>query len=139
MDTERYKRGLQARKEVLGSEYVNRQLEEREQSVFYRKWQRYLTEEGWGGVWTRSGLDRKTRSLICIVTLATQGRSHELSLHIKGARRNGWSIEEISEILIHLSSYAGLPTAVEAFRVADEAFSEEDAKSIPSKGASYED
>jgi 4-carboxymuconolactone decarboxylase len=116
----RYERGLAAREAVLGSEYVNAQLSSSgEHSEIYRRWQHYLTEEAWGGVWTRGVIDRKTRSLITITALATLGRSAELLLHLRGAIRNGWTPEELSEVLIHLSAYAGVPAAVEAFRVAE--------------------
>lgn len=121
----RYARGLAAREAVLGAEYVRAQQQDR--SDIYQRWQHYLTEEGWGGVWTRPGLDRKTRSLITLSVLATLGRSTELALHLRGAMRNGWTREDLSEILIHLSAYAGMPASVEAFRVADTIFVEEDA------------
>lgn len=120
MDDERYEKGLRTREEVLGSEYVQSQLAGPAHSEFFLEWQRYLTEEGWGGSWTRPGIDRKTRSLVTLTVLATLGRSKELGLHLAGARRNGWTVDEIKEILIHLGAYAGFPAAVEAFRVAEE-------------------
>jgi 4-carboxymuconolactone decarboxylase len=120
MDEERYENGRRIREEVLGTDYVaSRQPAE---DPVLAAWQRYVVEEGWGGVWARPGLSRKDRSLITVTVLAVTGRSPELAVHLVGALRNGWTPEELGEALIHLSSYAGYPAAVEAFRTAGEVF-----------------
>jgi alkylhydroperoxidase/carboxymuconolactone decarboxylase family protein YurZ len=124
MDDERYEAGLRARGEVLGKARLDATLNA-PSSPMMQRWQRYLTEEGWGGVWCREGLDRKSRSLITITALAIGGRTHELALHLRGARRNGWTQDELAEALIHLTAYAGYPAAVGAFGALDEAFAEE--------------
>jgi 3-oxoadipate enol-lactonase/4-carboxymuconolactone decarboxylase len=124
VDDERYEAGLRARGEVLGRGRLEATLAA-PASPMMRKWQRYLTEEGWGGVWCRPGLDRRSRSLITVTALAIHGRDHELALHLRGARRNGWTQDELAEALIHLIAYAGYPVAVSAFRLLDEAFTED--------------
>ncbi|HCB06216.1 MAG TPA: carboxymuconolactone decarboxylase family protein [Nocardioides sp.] len=123
-DDERYQAGLRARAEVLGRGRLEATLAA-PASPTMQRWQRYLTEEGWGGVWCRPGLDRKSRSLITVTALAMAGRDHELALHLQGARRNGWTQDELGEALIHLVAYAGYPAAVAAFRLLDGAFAEE--------------
>ncbi len=115
-DDERFEQGLQTRREVLGSEYVDRAFESGDE--FTLPWQRLLTEHAWNDLWNRPGLDRKTRSLLTIAILAVLGRSTELASHTRGALRNGATPEEIAETFIHMSGYAGFPAGVEAFRTA---------------------
>lgn len=122
MDNDRFERGSRIRAEVLGPDYIAAREAKITTDPVILEWQRYLAEEGWGGVWARPGLSRKDRSLITISVLAAAGKSHELGLHLVGALRNGWTPEELGEALIHLSSYAGYPSAVEAFRVAEQVF-----------------
>ncbi|MBP7309241.1 MAG: carboxymuconolactone decarboxylase family protein, partial [Polaromonas sp.] len=82
--------------------------------------QHYITQNAWGDVWQRPGLDLKTRSLITIAMLTALGKQHELKGHVRGALNNGASVTEIQEVLLHASIYCGVPTAVEAFRSAAE-------------------
>ncbi len=117
-DTERqrYEAGLQTRREVLGSEYVDRALANADD--FTRPFQEFVTTQAWDAVWNRPGLDRKTRSIINLAVLTALGRSHELALHTRGALNNGVTPDEIREVFIQLAGYAGFPAAVEAFRTA---------------------
>ena len=117
-DTERqrYEAGLQTRREVLGSEYVDRALANADD--FTRPFQEFVTIQAWDAVWNRPGLDRKTRSIINLAVLTALGRSQELALHTRGALNNGVTPEEIREVFIQLAGYAGFPAAVEAFRTA---------------------
>ena len=124
MDDARLERGRQIRAEVLGPEYVAARAAQPVTHPVIETWRRYLVEEGWGGVWARPGLDRKYKSLVTISVLAATGKSQELGVHLVGALRNGWTADELGEVLIHLSSYAGYPAAVEAFRVAEKVFAE---------------
>lgn len=115
-------RGLAVRKEVLGSEYVERSFAQADE--FTRPLQELVTEYCWGAVWTRPGLSRKTRSLLNLVMLSTLNRQHELKLHVMGALRNGCSQAEIQEALLQVAIYAGVPAGVEAFRTARAAIAE---------------
>ena len=118
-DNTRYDEGLEVRSAVLGPEYVQRSLERA--SDFSRPMQELVTEYCWGAVWARPGLDRRTRSLLNVAMLASLGKMHELSIHVRGAVRNGCTEEEIQEALLQAAIYCGVPAAMEAFRTADEA------------------
>lgn len=119
---ERYDEGLQARREVLGDEYVDRALTSADD--FTSVLQDYVTEFCWGVAWTRPGLDRRTRSLVNLAMLASNGQSSEVTTHTRGALRNGCTVEEIQEVLIQVAVYAGTPAAVEGFRAAHPAVKE---------------
>lgn len=114
--SQRYDEGLQARREVLGDEYVDGALAAAD--GFTEALQDYVTEFVWGVAWTRPGLDRRVRSLVNIGMLAARGQAHELKAHTRGALRNGCSPEEIQEVLLQVAMYAGTPAAVDGFRVA---------------------
>ncbi|HWP35685.1 MAG TPA: carboxymuconolactone decarboxylase family protein [Thermodesulfobacteriota bacterium] len=120
MDGSRYEAGKALRAEVLGPEYVARSFAEADE--FTRPLQELITEYCWGAVWTRPGLDRKTRSLLNLAMLAAMGRTHELALHLRGALRNGCTKEEIREVFLQVAVYAGTPAALEAFRTAKAVF-----------------
>ena len=116
MTESRYDIGMNTRKEVLGSEYVERSLARA--TEFDADFQRFITEMAWGSVWSRPGLDRRTRSLVTIAILAALGRD-ELALHMRAAIENvGVDPHEISEMLMHVAVYAGVPAANSAFAVA---------------------
>lgn len=116
MTESRYDIGMNVRKEVLGSEHVERSLARA--TEFDADFQRYITEMAWGSIWARPDLDRRTRSLITIAILAALGRD-ELSLHMRAAIENvGVDPHEISEMLLHVAVYAGVPAANSAFAVA---------------------
>jgi 4-carboxymuconolactone decarboxylase len=122
MNSERFERGLEIRKEVLGEEYVNKSLASPDD--FGRPLQELVTEYCWGELWARPGLDRKTRSLINIAMIAALNRPHEVRLHVRGALRNGCSKEEILEVLMQVCIYCGVPAAVDSLRLTKEAFAE---------------
>ncbi|MGC1238445.1 MAG: 4-carboxymuconolactone decarboxylase [Acidimicrobiales bacterium] len=114
---ETYQEGLRIRREVLGTEHVDRSLAE--VSEFARPIQELVTEYCWGTVWSREGLPRATRSLLNIAMLTALNRSHELGVHVRGALTNGVTPEEIQEVLLQAAIYVGVPAALESFRVAD--------------------
>ncbi|AOL17197.1 gamma carboxymuconolactone decarboxylase [Sulfolobus sp. A20] len=118
-----FDKGLEVRKQVMGEEYVIRALNNT--TDFNRELQEMVTIFAWGLVWTRDEvIPRKIRSLINIGILAALNRSNELKLHVKGAIRNGCTEDEIKEVLIQVGAYCGLPAAMEAFRIAQEAIDE---------------
>jgi 4-carboxymuconolactone decarboxylase len=117
-----YERGLATRREVLGAEYVDKALEGA--TPFSRPMQELVTEYCWGAVWSREGLDRRTRSLINLAMLSALNRSHELAGHVRGALNNGCTEEEIQETLLQAAVYCGMPAGLEAFRVAERVLDE---------------
>ena len=118
--TELFDRGLKVRKEVLGPEYVDAALERA--TPFSGDFQTYVTECAWGSVWGRSGLDRKTRSMLTIAMLAALGQAEELKLHLRATPRTGVSRDEVREILLQVAVYAGIPAANSAFHHAESAW-----------------
>lgn len=114
---ETFQEGLDIRKEVLGAAHVERSLAN--VSEFSRPMQELVTEYCWGAVWSRDGLERKTRSLINLAMLTALNRGHELSVHVKGAINNGCTPEEIQEVLMQTAIYVGVPAALESFRIAE--------------------
>jgi 4-carboxymuconolactone decarboxylase len=117
---------MRVRREVLGDQHVDRALAGA--TPFTAPFQEFITRFAWGGVWTRDGLDRRTRSAITLAALTALGREGELALHVRGALRNGLRPDEIAEILIHTAVYAGVPAANAAFQVAAQVLAEEDAR-----------
>lgn len=109
-----YHDGMAVRRKVMGDEFVDRALANA--SEFTAPLQDFITENGWGSVWQRSGLDLKTRSLITVAMLTALGRHHELVGHVRGAFNNGATLVEIQEVLLHSTVYCGIPLAAEAFR-----------------------
>jgi 4-carboxymuconolactone decarboxylase len=120
--SERYEKGLEVRREVLGREYVDKAIASADD--FNRPMQELVTEYCWGGIWTRPGLDRKTRSIINLAMLTALNRPHEIRLHVRGALNNGLSKEEIMEVFLQTAIYCGVPAAIDSFRVAREVFAE---------------
>jgi 4-carboxymuconolactone decarboxylase len=122
MSKEMYDKGLAIRRAVLGNQYVDAQLKNADD--FNRPMQELVTEYCWGAVWGRKGLPRKTRSMLNLAMISTLNRPHELRVHVRGALTNGVTKAEISEIFLQVAIYAGVPAAVDAFRIAREAFAE---------------
>jgi len=122
--SETYEAGLQMRRDVLGAAHVDRSIAA--VSDFSRPIQELVTEYCWGEVWTRPGLDRRTRSILNLGMLTALNRPHELGVHVKGALTNGVTREEIQEVLLQTAIYVGVPAALESFRVAEAAFKELD-------------
>jgi 4-carboxymuconolactone decarboxylase len=123
-DTHRdtYERGLAMRRAVLGEEHVDRALSQ--VSDFSRPIQELVTEYCWGVAWTGEAIPPRTRSLLNLVMLTALNRSHELGVHVRGALRNGVTVPEIQEALIHAAIYVGVPAALESFRVAERVLTE---------------
>jgi 4-carboxymuconolactone decarboxylase len=119
-----YEKGLAVRRAVLGDEYVNKALASADE--FGQPLQDWVTEHVWGTVWTDETLPRKTRSMINLAMICALNRPHELKVHVKGALTNGVSRKEISSIFLQVGGYCGAPAAVDAFRIAREAFAEID-------------
>ena len=118
----RFEAGMQARKEVLGAAHVERSLARAK--PFSAPVQELVTEYCWGEIWTRDGLERRTRSLLNLVMLTALGRNHELGVHVRGAINNGCTVEEIQEALLQTAVYCGVPAALESFRVAERVLEE---------------
>jgi 4-carboxymuconolactone decarboxylase len=108
-------RGMRVRREVLGDEHVDAALARANEQT--REFQDFITRYAWGEIWTRPGLDRRTRSCITLTALVALGRFDELALHIRGARRNGLSLDELKEVLLQTAVYCGVPAANSAFAV----------------------
>ena len=116
--SERYDAGMAVRREVLGDAHVDRAVEGT--TPFTEDFQRFITEYAWGGVWTRPGLDRRSRSMITLTALIARGHDEELAMHVRAARTNGLTDDEIKEIILHSAIYCGVPAANTAFRIAQE-------------------
>jgi 4-carboxymuconolactone decarboxylase len=116
--------GEAVRREVLGDAHVDRA--QAAATPFTADFQAFITRYAWGEVWTRDGLDRRTRSCITLAVLTALGREQELALHVRGARRNGLTDAEIGEVLLHTAVYAGVPAANAAFAVAQRVLAEAD-------------
>ena len=117
-----YKR-QEVRRAVLGDAHVDGAIERT--TEFTAPFQEFITRYAWGTIWAREGLDRRTRSAVTLAALTALGREHEIAMHVRAALRNGLSPQEIGEILLHTSIYAGVPVANRAFAIADEVLREE--------------
>ena len=126
MANELFEKGLQVRREVLGAEHVDASISQADD--FSRPLQELVTEYCWGNVWSRPGLDRKTRSLINVAMLTALNRPHEVKLHLRGALNNGCSKSDIMEVLLQTAIYCGVPAAMDSLRVAKEFFLEVEPK-----------
>ncbi|HEY4265677.1 MAG TPA: carboxymuconolactone decarboxylase family protein [Micropepsaceae bacterium] len=121
-DKERFDGGMKIRREVLGAEYVDRGMAGADD--FMMAMQDLTTRYCWGDIWSRPGLDRKTRSMLNLAMISALNRPHELKVHVKGALTNGVTKDEIKEILLQVAIYAGVPAGMDSFRIANEAFKE---------------
>ena len=133
MTTESFDAGMAVRRDVLGDAYVDAALSRT--TEFDADLQTFITEYCWGGIWTRDGLPRQTRSLLNIAMMVALNRPHELALHVKGARRNGVTPDEIKEVLLQATVYAGVPAGVDAFRTAAKALADFDAAEAEAEAA----
>ncbi len=124
MDDPRYEAGMRVRREVLGDAHVDRSIERT--TDLTRDFQDLITRYAWGDIWSRPGLDRRTRSCMVLTALIALGRENELALHLRAAVRNGLTREEISEVLIQSAVYCGVPAANAAFAVAQRVLDEPD-------------
>jgi 4-carboxymuconolactone decarboxylase len=120
--SEKFEAGMAVRRKVLGDDYVDASLER--MTAFSRDLQTIITEHAWGDIWTREGLTLRERSLINISLLSALNRPHELELHLRGAINNGCTPVEIREALLQTAVYAGLPSGLDSFRVANRVLDE---------------
>ena len=121
-ESELYKKGAAMRRHLMGDAAVERSAREIYSDPVMKKFIDVATETVFGALWTRPGLDTKTRALICVVSDACTGREPELALHIRFALRQGWSEDELTEVLLHLSGYIGVPIIREAMMAASRVF-----------------
>ncbi|MFH5824011.1 4-carboxymuconolactone decarboxylase [Georgenia sp. AZ-5] len=117
-DAARHEGGMQVRRAVLGDAHVDGAVART--TEFTADFQDFITRYAWGDVWTRPGLDRRTRSCITLAMLAALGHEQELGMHVRAALRNGVTVAEIKEVLLQVGVYAGVPAANRAFAVAQE-------------------
>lgn len=122
MNKELFEKGLETRRAVLGTEYVDNSI--RNADDFNMPMQELVTQYCWGDVWNRPGLDRKTRSFLNLAMISALNRPHELKLHVRGAINNGLTKDEIREVFLQVAIYCGVPAAIDSFRVARETFKE---------------
>jgi 4-carboxymuconolactone decarboxylase len=132
MNQDLFEQGLQTRREVLGSDYVDNAIKNAD--AFSLPLQELVTQYAWGDVWNRPGLPRRERSMLVLSMLTALNRPHELRLHLRGAINNGVSREEIREIFLQAAIYCGAPAAMDSFRVAREVFKELDAEAAQAGG-----
>jgi 4-carboxymuconolactone decarboxylase len=115
--------GMRIRREVLGDEHVDGAIERT--TPFTQEFQELITRYAWGEIWARPGLDRRTRSCITITALVALGRDEELAMHVRAARRNGLTVDELKEVLLQAAVYCGVPAANSAFAIAQRVLDEE--------------
>ena len=125
--SESYDGGMRVRREVLGDNHVDRAIERT--TEFTAAFQDFITRYAWGEIWTRPGLDRKTRSCITLTALVALGHLEELKLHVRAALRNGLTQDEIKEVLLQSAIYCGVPAANAAFAAAQSVLADLDAGS----------
>ena len=118
-----YDAGLAVRREVLGDAHVDRATAGA--TALTREFQEFITTYAWGGIWTRPGLDRRSRSMITLTALIARGHHEELAMHVRAARTNGLSVEEIKEVILQSAIYCGVPDANTAFRIAQHALADD--------------
>jgi 4-carboxymuconolactone decarboxylase/3-oxoadipate enol-lactonase/4-carboxymuconolactone decarboxylase len=123
MSESTHERGMEVRRQVLGDEHVDRAIAHT--TEFTADFQDLITRYAWGEIWTRPGLDRRTRSCMTLTALVALGRLEELEMHVRAARRNGLTPDEIKEVLLHCAIYCGVPAANSAFAIAQRVLVEE--------------
>ena len=128
-EKERYEKGRETRRQVLGNEHVGRA--EAKLTEFNRPFQEFITRYAWGEIWERPGLTRRERSLITLAMLVALNRESEFRMHIRAALNNGVTVEEIRELLIHSGIYCGLPAANSALHAAEEVIAERSRPETP--------
>lgn len=122
-DGERYEQGMTVRREVLSNEHVDRATAAA--TSLTADFQDFITRVAWGDVWSRPGLERRLRSVAVLTSLIAHGHHEELAMHLRAARRNGLTIDEIKEVILQSAIYSGVPAANTAFRIAGEVFADE--------------
>ena len=124
IDSEGYRKGMAKRRQLMGDAAVEKSAREIYSDPVMKKFIDVATETVFGALWTRPGLDTKTRALLCVVSDTCTGREPELALHIRFALRQGWTEDELTEVLLHLSGYIGVPIIRESMLVASRVFKE---------------
>ena len=119
-DADRYDLGLRTRRSVLGDGHVDRALARR--TDFNSEFQDLITRYAWGEIWTRPGLDQRTRRLLVLAMTVALGRQEEFKLHLRAAIEHGVAKDEIKEVLLQAAIYCGVPAANTAFHLAEEVF-----------------
>jgi len=119
-DAGRHERGMRVRREVLGDDHVDAAVER--VSAFNEEFQDLITRYAWGEIWTRPGLDRRTRSLLTMAMLVALGRDDEFQMHVRASGNAGVTRAEVKELLMQAAIYCGVPAANHAFRLAERAF-----------------
>lgn len=127
-EKERYEAGMQVRREVLGDAHVDRSLQHI--TPFNEEFQEMITRHAWGDIWTRPGLPRHTRSLVTIAMLIGMNREGELKLHLRAAKNNGVTRDEIKEVLLQSAIYCGIPAANATFHLAEQVYDEMGVESL---------
>lgn len=130
-ERQRFEAGMRVRREVLGDAHVDRSLARLNE--FNREFQDLIARYAWGEIWTRPGLDRRTRSLITLGMLVALNRSEEFRLHVRAALNNGLGRDDIREVLLQAAIYCGIPAANAAFRMAEEVFATLDREPPPAE------
>jgi 4-carboxymuconolactone decarboxylase len=123
-ETEQYRKGREIRRRLLGDAYIEQVGRTAYADPIMREFIDYATEHVFGALWTRPGLDLKTRTLVTLISDAATGQEPELAIHLRMALRQGWTEEELTEVLLHLSGYVGAPLVREAFITAKKTFAE---------------
>jgi 4-carboxymuconolactone decarboxylase len=123
MNDSLYDAGMAVRREVLGDAHVDRT--EAGKTEFTEDFQAFITRTAWGSVWTRPGLDRRMRSVAVLTALLAHGHWEEFAMHVRAARRNGLSVDEIREVILQAAIYCGVPAANHAFAIAGPVLAEE--------------
>lgn len=122
-DQERHDRGMAVRRAVLSDAHVDRALAST--TDLTADWQDFITRVAWGDIWSRPGLDRRSRSIAVLSSLIAHGHHEELAMHLRAALRNGLSVDEIREVILQSAIYSGVPAANTAFRIASEVFGQD--------------
>ncbi|WP_109208891.1 MULTISPECIES: 4-carboxymuconolactone decarboxylase [Microbacterium] len=122
-DEERYDQGMVVRREVLSDEHVDRAIAGTTELT--ADFQDFITRVAWGDIWSRPGLDRRSRSVAVLTALIALGHHEELAMHLRAALRNGLTVDEIKEVILQAGLYCGVPAANTAFRIAKDVFAEE--------------
>jgi 4-carboxymuconolactone decarboxylase len=122
LSDDRFEKGMAMRKSVLGADHVARA--EANKTEFDADYQRFITESAWGSIWTRPGLDKRTRHLLTIAMLTALGKHEELAMHIRATRNTGVTPEEVREVFLQAAIYAGVPAANSAFAIAKRVYKE---------------
>lgn len=123
-ESEMYRKGAALRRQLLGDDYVERANQRTYGDPVMKTFIDVATETVFGALWTRPGLDLKTRTLVCVVSDAATGRYPELAIHLRMALRQGWTEQELTEVLVHLTGYVGVPIIREAMITAGDVFTE---------------